>query len=115
MGSERVVKRRARIKRGDTVRVVAGKDRGKTGRVLQVEPERGRVLVEAVNFVMRHTRPHRTNVQGGVIQREAALHISNVVLVCNRCAQATRVTKKALDDGRSVRVCKKCGEVVDTT
>jgi large subunit ribosomal protein L24 len=95
--------------------VIAGKDRGKTGRVLHVDPRDRRVLVESVNFIMRHTRPHRTNVQGGVVQREAPLPVSNVVLVCNRCAQATKVTKKVLEDGRKVRVCKKCGEVIDTT
>ena len=115
MGRERAVTHKMCIKRGDTVRVIAGKDRGKTGRVLQVQPDGRQVLVEAVNFVMRHTRPTRTNVQGGVVQREAPLHVSNVVLLCNRCAEATKVTRKVLDDGRKVRVCKKCGEVMDRT
>lgn len=104
-----------RIKKGDSVRVIAGKDVGKTGRVLQVDPGRQQVLVESVNFIMRHTRPTRTNVQGGVVQKEASLHVSNVVLLCNRCAQPTKVTTKVLDDGRKVRVCKKCGEVMDRT
>jgi large subunit ribosomal protein L24 len=115
VSKKRVATRKLCIKRGDTVRVIAGKDRGKTGKVLYVDPQAGRVLVESVNFVMRHTRPHRTNVQGGVVQREAPLQVSNVVLVCSRCSQATKVTKKILGDGRNVRVCKKCGEVVDKT
>lgn len=105
--------RKMRIKRGDTVRVIAGKDRGKTGRVLQVYPDKQRVLVEAINFIQRHTRPTRTSTQGGVVQKEAPLHASNVVLVCNRCGQTTRVAKRRLEDGRRVRVCKKCDEVVD--
>lgn len=101
------------IKKGDTVEVIAGKDKGKTGKVLRVFPGRQRVLVEAVNFVFRHTRQTRMNVQGGVVQREASLHIANVALLCSRCNQRTRVGRKLLDDGKRVRVCKKCGEVID--
>jgi large subunit ribosomal protein L24 len=104
-----------RIKKGDTVQVIAGKDKGKTGKVLRVYPDDQRVLVESVNFVMRHTRPTRSGMQGGVVQKEAALHASNVVLLCSRCDQPTRVSRKRLEDGRSVRVCKKCGEVIDRT
>jgi len=105
--------RKMRIKRGDTVQVIAGKDRGKTGKVLRVYPNEQRVLVESVNFIMRHTRPTRTSVQGGVVQKEAPLHASNVVLVCSRCGQPARVSRRRLDDGRRVRVCKKCDEVID--
>jgi len=105
--------RKMRIKRGDTVQVIAGKDRGKTGKVLQVYPDKQRVLVESVNFIQRHTRPTRTSMQGGVVQKEAPLHASNVVLVCSRCGQTTRVSRRRLEDGRRVRVCKKCDEVVD--
>ena len=102
-----------RIKRGDTVQVITGKDRGKTGKVLQVYPDKHRVLVESVNFIMRHTRQTRSNVQGGVIQKEAPVDASNVVLLCSRCGQPTRVARKRLDDGRTMRVCKKCGEMMD--
>jgi large subunit ribosomal protein L24 len=105
--------RKMRIKKGDTVAVIAGKDKGKTGKVLQVYPGEQRVLVESVNFIQRHTRPTRTSMQGGVVQKEAPLHASNVVLLCSRCGQATRVSKRRLEDGRRVRVCKKCDEVID--
>ena len=105
--------RKMRIKKGDTVEVIAGKDKGKTGKVLQVYPGEQRVLVESVNFIQRHTRPTRTSMQGGVVQKEAPLHASNVVLLCNRCGQATRVSRRRLEDGRRVRVCKKCDEVID--
>jgi large subunit ribosomal protein L24 len=108
-----VVMGKMRLKRGDTVQVIAGKDAGKTGKVLRVYPDKQRVLVESVNFVMRHTRPTRSSMQGGVVQKEAPLHASNVVLVCSRCGEPTRVSRKRLDDGRSVRICKKCGEVID--
>jgi large subunit ribosomal protein L24 len=102
------------IRRNDTVVVTAGKDRGKRGRVLQVQPEKNRLLVEGVNLIKRHTRPNpQKNVQGGIISREASLHASNVQLVCPECGAMTRVGHKVLDDGRKVRICRKCEGVVD--
>ena len=94
--------------------VVAGKDRGKRGRVLKVLPERNRLIVEGVNFVKRHTKPNPSkNVKGGVVEREASLHASNVQLVCPECGAATRVGRRELQDGRKVRICRKCEGVVD--
>ncbi len=102
------------IKKNDNVVVIAGGDRGKRGRVLSVLPERGRVVVEGINFVKRHTRPNpQRNIQGGIVQREASLSASNVQLVCPECGVATRVGRRRLDDGRSVRYCVKCKGVVD--
>ena len=102
------------IRRNDTVLVTTGKDRGKKGRVIRVVPEKNRVLVEGVNLVKRHTRPNPAkNIKGGVVQREATLHASNVQLVCPECGAYTRVGHKWLDDGRKVRVCRKCNGVVD--
>ncbi|MGI6603642.1 MAG: 50S ribosomal protein L24 [Firmicutes bacterium] len=101
------------VKKGDTVIVIAGKDCGKKGKILRVFPAKGRVLVEGVNMIKRHTRPTRKIQQGGIISQEAPLHASNVQLVCSRCGKPARVGKKVLADGRRVRVCKKCGEVVD--
>ena len=102
------------IRKNDNVVVTTGKDRGKRGRVLRVLPEKNRVVVEGVNFIKRHTKPNpQRNVKGGVVEREASLHASNVQLVCPECGQATRLGKKILGDGRKVRICRKCEGVVD--
>jgi len=102
------------IRRNDTVLVTAGKDRGKRGRVLKINPDTNRVLVEGVNIISRHTRPNPgKNVKGGIMKREAPLHASNVQLVCPECGAQTRVGAKLLGDGRKVRVCSKCEGVVD--
>jgi large subunit ribosomal protein L24 len=102
------------IRKNDTVLVVTGRDRGKRGRVLRVVPARDRVIVEGVNFIKRHTRPNpQRNVKGGIVEREAPLHASNVQLLCPECGKQTRVGRKLLDDGRRVRVCVKCEGVVD--
>ena len=102
------------IRKNDNVIVIAGRDAGKRGRVLRVLPDKGRVIVEGVNFVKRHTRPDpRRNVKGGIVQREAALSASNVQLVCPECGARTRVGRRLLDDGRRVRYCVKCKGVVD--
>jgi large subunit ribosomal protein L24 len=102
------------IRRNDTVLVTTGKDRGKKGRVIRVLTEKNRLLVEGVNLVKRHTRPNPAkNIKGGVIQREAALHASNVQLVCPECGSHTRVGHRVLEDGRKVRTCRKCNGVVD--
>ncbi len=101
------------IKKDDKVMVIAGKDRGKIGTVLKVDRKKERVVVEKVNMVKRHTRPGGRHAQGGIIEKEAPIHISNVMLVCNKCAQPTRVGRKILEDGSKSRVCKKCGELID--
>jgi len=102
------------IRRNDTVLVTAGKDRGKRGRVLKINPDTNRVLVEGVNIVSRHTRPNPgKNIKGGIMKREAPLHASNVQLVCPECGARTRIGHKILGDGRKVRTCRKCEGVVD--
>jgi large subunit ribosomal protein L24 len=102
------------VRKNDNVVVVAGKDRGKRGRVLKVLPDRNRVVVEGVNFIKRHTRPNpRANVKGGIVEREASLHASNVQLVCPECGAATRLGRRLLGDGRRVRICRKCDGAVD--
>jgi large subunit ribosomal protein L24 len=102
------------IRKNDTVLVVTGKDRGKRGRVLKLVPETNRLIVEGVNLIKRHTRPNPgKNVKGGIVEREASLHASNVQLVCPECGAQTRVGRKILGDGRKVRVCRKCEGVVD--
>ena len=102
------------IKKNDNVIVTTGRDRGKRGRVLRVLPDRGRVIVEGVNFIKRHTKANpQKNVKGGIIEREAPLHASNVQLVCPECGATTRIGRRKLDDGSSVRYCVKCKGVVD--
>ncbi len=102
------------IRRNDNVVVIAGRDRGKRGRVLRVIPEKTRVVIEGVNFVKRHTRPNpQRNIKGGIVEREASLHVSNVQLVCPECSEPTRIGRRLLDDGRRVRFCRKCNGVVD--
>jgi large subunit ribosomal protein L24 len=102
------------IRKNDNVLVTTGKDRGKRGRVLKVLPEKNRLVVEGVNFIKRHTKPNpQRNIKGGLVEREAPLHASNVQLVCPECGQATRLGRKILEDGRKVRICRKCEGVVD--
>ncbi len=102
----------ARVKKGDRVVVTTGRDKGKTGEVLGVMPKEGRVLVQGVNMVKRHTRASQTQ-QGGIIEREAPVHLSNVMLADPKTGEPTRVGFKVLDDGRKVRVAKRSGEVID--
>lgn len=101
------------VKKDDMVKVIAGKDQGKTGKVLRVFPAKGRVVVESINVVKRHTRPNQLNPEGGIIEKEAPLSISNVMLVCGSCSQATRTGIRVLEDGSKSRYCKKCNESVD--
>ena len=102
------------IRKNDNVVVTTGKDRGKRGRVLKVQPENNRVVVEGVNFIKRHTKPNpQRNIKGGLVEREASLHASNVQLVCPECGKPTRLGRKILGDGRKVRICRKCEGVVD--
>ena len=102
------------IRKNDNVVVISGRDRGKRGRVLSVVPDKRRVVVEGVNFIKKHTKANpQRNVKGGIIEREASLSAANVQLVCPECGAATRVGRRKLDDGRSVRYCVKCKGVVD--
>ena len=102
------------VKTGDNVMVISGKDKGKTGKVLQTSPKEGKVIVEGVNKVKRHTKPNVKAPQGGILVKEAPLHACKVMLVCPACNKPTRVGHKEVN-GKNVRVCKKCGEVIDET
>ena len=101
------------VKKGDLVMVIKGKDAGKKGKVLRVIPKEGRVVVEGVNIVKKHTRPTPKMPQGGIIEKEAPMSSSKVMLFCTKCNRPTRVGKRFLADGKKVRYCKKCGEVID--
>jgi len=101
------------IRKNDTVLVIAGREKGKRGKVLFVLPAKERVIVEHVNMVKRHQRPTQKLRQGGLIERDAPLHISNLMLVCGKCDKATRIGVRVLADDRRARVCRHCGEIVD--
>ena len=101
------------VKKNDMVKIIAGKEQGKSGKVLRVFPEKGRVVVESLNLIKRHTRPNQLNPEGGIVEKEAPLSISNVMLICGSCNQATRTGIRLLEDGSKTRYCKKCNESVD--
>lgn len=102
-----------KIRKDDTVLVIAGKDKGKRGKVRRSLPKQSRVVVDGVNTVKRHTRPRGTARQAGIIEREAPIHISNVMLICNKCNQPTRIGFRILEGGGKTRVCRHCNEVID--
>ncbi|MDQ7793424.1 MAG: 50S ribosomal protein L24 [bacterium] len=101
------------VRKGDNVVVISGKDRGKKGKIIRTDPDSGRVVVEGVNVVKRHLKPQGKAIQGGIVDQEALLPSAKVMLVCVRCNRPSRLGRTRLKDGRQVRVCKKCKEVVD--
>ena len=102
------------IKKDDKVKIIAGKDKGKIGKVLKVDRKKNRLLVEKINMIKRHARPSAKNKQGGIIEGEAPLTVSNVMIMCNKCVKPTRVKMKRLEDGNKIRLCVRCGEAMDT-
>jgi large subunit ribosomal protein L24 len=101
------------VKKNDVVMVIAGKAKGKSGKVTKVFPEKGRIVVENLNVVKRHSRPTRANSEGGIIEKEAPLAASNVLLLCGSCNKPTRTGIRTLEDGSKARFCKKCNEILD--
>ncbi|KJS22769.1 MAG: 50S ribosomal protein L24 [Clostridiaceae bacterium BRH_c20a] len=108
-----MAKKKLHVKKGDNVVVIAGKDKGKRGKVLQALPDDLRVVVEGVSLIKKHTRPTQKMPQGGIVEREAAIHVSNVMPYCSKCGEGVRISKKELADGNKVRSCHQCGEVFD--
>jgi len=107
------MKDRCLIKKDDKVKVITGKDKGKIGKVIKVIKKKDKVLVENINMVKRHSRPSAKNKQGGIIEGEAAIHWSNVMLICNKCVTPVRMRTQRLEDGKKIRVCRKCNEAID--
>lgn len=101
------------VKKEDKVVILAGKDKGKEGKVKEAQPRKDRLIIEGVNMVNRHSKPTQSNPQGGIIRKEAPVHVSNVMLVCPSCKKPTRIQKKELADKSFARSCKKCGELID--
>ncbi len=104
---------KSHIKKDDKVKVITGKDKGKIGKILRVERKKERVLVENINVVKRHTRPTAKNRQGGIVESEATVPWSNVMLMCSKCLSPVRIQMRRLDDGKKVRSCRKCNEIID--
>ncbi|MGH7819677.1 MAG: 50S ribosomal protein L24 [Candidatus Binatia bacterium] len=106
--------RKLKIRKGDTVMVVAGRERGKSGKVLRVVRDEGRLIVERLNVVKRHRKPRGPQAPGGIVEKEAPIRLSNVMLVCGKCNRPVRIGRKRLEDGRAVRVCRGCGEQIES-
>ncbi|MHB9093876.1 MAG: 50S ribosomal protein L24 [Eubacteriales bacterium] len=101
------------VKKGDTVMVITGKSAGKKGKVLEVQPKKERLVVEGVNVVKRHSRPTQKMPQGGIVEKEAPIASSNVMVFCSKCNSPRRINKETLSNGKKIRVCNKCGEAFD--
>ncbi|HAR35051.1 MAG TPA: 50S ribosomal protein L24 [Desulfobacter sp.] len=105
---------RIRIKKDDKVKVLTGKDKGKIGKVLKVVKKTNRIVVENINMVKVHQRPSQANPQGGIVEKSMPMDVSNLMLMCNSCVTPTRIGIKQLEDGKRVRVCKKCNQQIDS-
>lgn len=101
------------IRKNDSVMVIAGKERGKTGKILRVLPEKGAVIVERLNIVKRHSKPRGPQQPGGIVEKEAAIHSSNVMIMCDKCNAPVRIGRKILADGKKIRICRSCNEALD--
>ncbi|HDQ03654.1 MAG TPA: 50S ribosomal protein L24 [Deltaproteobacteria bacterium] len=101
-----------KFKKGDMVKVLSGKDKGKTGKVLKTIPDRERIVIEKINIVKRHRRPDQKS-KGGVLEKESSIHVSQVGLMCSKCNTPVRIRSKKLEDGKKVRICVKCGDVIN--
>lgn len=101
------------IRKNDSVMVIAGRERGKTGKVLRVLSDKDAAIIERVNLVKRHSRPRGPQQPGGIVEKEAKIHLSNLMLMCDKCNAPVRVGRKVLPDGEKVRICRRCGDPLD--
>ena len=101
------------LKINDQVEVIAGKDKGRVGKIIKILKAKNRALVERANMIKRHTKPSAANQQGQIVEKEAPIHVSNLMLICPKCAKTVRVGRKILDDDSKVRVCRKCEEIIE--
>jgi len=107
------MKTKCHIKKNDKVKIIAGKDKGKIGKVLKVNSKKQRILVENINIIKKHVRPSAQNRQGGIVETEGQIDWANVMLMCNKCITPVRIKFQHLEDGKKVRVCRKCNELMD--
>ena len=101
------------LRKNDNVMIIAGKERGTTGKILKVLSEKDRAIIERLNMVKRHTKPRGPQQPGGIVEKEASIHVSNLMLMCDRCNAPVRYGHKVLGDGKKVRICRRCGETID--
>ncbi len=102
-----------KLRKNDNVMIIAGKERGNTGKILKVLSEKDRAIIERLNLVKRHTKPRGPQQPGGILEKEASIHVSNLMLMCDRCNAPIRFGHKVLGDGKKVRICRRCGETID--
>lgn len=107
------MKSKSHLKKEDKVKVLTGKDAGKIGKILKVDRKKERILVENINIIKRHTRPSAQHKQGGIVESEAPISWANAMLMCNKCMKPVRIKMKRLEDGKKIRVCRKCSETID--
>ena len=101
------------IRKNDSVMIIAGRERGKTGKVLRVLPDKDSAIIERVNLIKRHTRPKGPQQPGGIVEKEASIHASNLMIMCDKCNAPVRIGRKILADGKKIRICRRCGEALD--
>ena len=101
------------IRKNDSVMVIAGKERGKTGKVLRVLPDEDAVIIERINIVKRHTKPRGPQQPGGIVEKEASIDVSNIMIMCDKCNAPVRIGRKILADGKKIRICRRCNEALD--
>jgi large subunit ribosomal protein L24 len=101
------------IRKNDSVMIIAGRERGKTGKVLRVLPEKDALIIERVNLVKRHSKPRGPQQPGGIVEKEASIHASNIMIMCDKCNAPVRIGHKQLSDGKKIRICRRCGEALD--
>ena len=109
-----MIKNKYKIKKDDKVKVIADKDKRKIGKVLRLKRKNSRIIIENINMMKKHSRPSAKNRQGGIIESESPVHWSNVMLMCSKCVTPVRIKMKRLEDGKKIRVCSKCNEIIDS-
>jgi len=108
-----LVKNKIGFKKGDKVLIIIGEDKGKKGKIVRIFPKETKAIIEGVNFLKKHSKPTQKVPQGGIVEQEGALHISNIRLICNKCNKPTAIKRERIKEGKRVRVCKKCREIID--
>lgn len=108
-----MLRNKHRLKKGDIVILISGDDRGKKGKILNMNKKKNSIIVEGANLIKKHVRPRRQGEQGGIIEKESPVHISNLKLICPKCGEPTRVQKTRLENKKNIRVCNKCNEFID--
>jgi large subunit ribosomal protein L24 len=109
-----MIKNKCHIRKDDKVKVIAGKDKGKIGKVLRLKRKNNRLIIENINMMKKHARPSAKHRQGGIIESESPIHSSNVMLMCSKCVTPVRIKMKRFEDGKKIRVCRKCNEIIDS-